>query len=630
MQKNFEECANEIKVMLDEIKEQNRDSEFDIEENDNYTDFEGMTTRLRCGSYFCTNSGVKFHNGAEWKIVCLHPISIKRKFKNIEDNKEKLELEFRTTSGMNTIIVDRETISSKTSITKLAAYGINATSENAKLLVSYLSILEHKNQKTIEVSNSITHLGWVKGFGFSPYVENLVFDGEEKFKKIFNACRENGDFQKWIDIVKKVRSEKTEIRYLISASFSSVLLEPFGMLPFFLHSWCKTGKGKTVALMLAASVWANPKIGEYITTFNSTATGQEMTASFLNNLPMCIDELEIQNSFGNTEHDNSIYYLTEGTGRTRGAKNGGLQKQNTWCNCFITTGENPITNDSSKSGALNRIIEFEYKNNIYSNPLELFNIIRENYGFAGKKFIEYLSNEQNIVRIKNLKKNFYNELLKNDVTEKQAGALSLLLAVDVVINDLFFQDNNCLTIAETLEIAKTNADIDQNNQILEYVYQIVERNPNKFKTNNYGEYSNECWGFSEDGYIYILKSVFDEILKKKGFHSETFLSWANKQNLLRYNDEKRLSLQKRIGRTNKKVRYIALIENADRQTTNSLDNEDMEVLKAKLERAEQIIKEHRKIWDRIAPAATAYCKKPCVETADLFFKAVYNVDRKKN
>ena len=33
----------------------------------------------------------------------------------------------------------------------------------------------------------------------------------------------------------------------------------------------------TVSLMLAASVWGNPAVGEYINTFNSTSVGQEQS-----------------------------------------------------------------------------------------------------------------------------------------------------------------------------------------------------------------------------------------------------------------------------------------------------------------------------------------------------------------
>ena len=71
------------------------------------------------------------------------------------------------------------------------------------------------------------------------------------------------------------------------------MVRPMCALPFFVHLWGGTEVGKTVGLMLAASVWANPEVGRYIHTFNSTAVGREKSAAFVNSLPLILDELQI-------------------------------------------------------------------------------------------------------------------------------------------------------------------------------------------------------------------------------------------------------------------------------------------------------------------------------------------------
>ena len=131
----------------------------------------------------------------------------------------------------------------------------------------------------------------------------------------------------------------------MASSFASALLEPLGLLPFFVHLWGTTECGKTVALMLAASVWANPKMGEFIHSFNSTTVAQELSATFVNSLPLILDELQIIKD--RRDFDNTIYKLTEGIGKNRGTKTGGLQKTGTWQNCILTSGEMPISNPSS-------------------------------------------------------------------------------------------------------------------------------------------------------------------------------------------------------------------------------------------------------------------------------------------
>ena len=152
-------------------------------------------------------------------------------------------------------------------------------------------------------------MGWVGQHGFSPYVDDLAFDGENNFKHIFDAVKSDGFYSEWLNAMKKLRAEKSAGRLFLAASFASVILEPCGLLPFFLHAWGGTEVGKTVGLMIATSVWACPKMGEYITTFNSTLVGQEMTATFLNSLPMCVDELQIQSSAGIKDFDKIIYQI---------------------------------------------------------------------------------------------------------------------------------------------------------------------------------------------------------------------------------------------------------------------------------------------------------------------------------
>lgn len=106
--------------------------------------------------------------------------------------------------------------------------------------------------------------------------------------------------------------------------------------------------------MLAASVWGDPAIGEYIQTFNGTVVGHEKTAAFLNNLPLILDELQLsRDGRGNLNFD--VYKLAQGVGRTRGNRNGGVDMTPRWSNCIITSGESPIVDQQcGAAGAVNR------------------------------------------------------------------------------------------------------------------------------------------------------------------------------------------------------------------------------------------------------------------------------------
>ena len=495
----------------------------------NSTQFDGQEMELFSGEYVCDETGVFVHDkfGYEQNI-CRHPIMPIQRLCNVDSGEERLKLAYKKGKLWRSIVVEKSALASSSGILQLAANGIMVNSENAKQLSTYILEMEQLNYDLIPEQKSVGRLGWISDHGFSPYVDDLVFDGETNFKHIFGAVKSSGSREAWVNVMRNLRSEKSPGRLFLAASFASVILEPCGLLPFFLHAWGGTETGKTVGLMIAASVWACPKMGEFCTTFNSTLVGQEMTAAFLNSLPMCIDELQIQSSSGIRDFDRIIYQLTEGVGRTRGAKTGGLQKLNTWKNCIITNGEHPISNSSSGGGAVNRVIEFECDEKVYSDLVGICAVISSNYGFAGREFVEFLQQDGMFDAVNAIQKEYYRELLKSDSTDKQAASASAILAADAIATELIFKDGNNLTVADLEKIMTKKAEVNVNQRALEFVYELAERNPNRFKANEFGDYQGEVWGKKEDDCIYFIKSVFDREMANAGFNSTAFLAWAKR------------------------------------------------------------------------------------------------------
>lgn len=507
---------------------------------DNATQFDGQEIELFSGQYVCDEYGVSMTDkyGYEQNI-CRHPIMPIQRLCNVDSGEERLKLAYKKGKLWRSIVVEKSVLASSSGILQLAANGIMVNSENAKPLSTYLLEMEQLNYDLIPEQKSVGRLGWISDHGFSPYVDDLVFDGETNFKHIFNAVKPEGSRNAWLYAMQDLRKEKSPGRLFLAASFASAILEPCGLLPFFLHAWGGTETGKTVGLMIAASVWACPKLGEYVTTFNSTLVGQEMTASFLNSLPMCIDELQIQSSSGIRDFDRIIYQLTEGVGRTRGAKTGGLQKMNTWKNCIITNGEHPISNANSGGGAINRVIEFECDEKVYSDLVGICAVIQSNYGFAGREFVEYLQTDGAFDRVNALQKEYYRALLRSDSTDKQAASASAILAADHIATELIFKDGNNLTVADLEKIMAKKKEVNVNNRALEFIYELVERNPNRFKANEFGDYQGEVWGKQEVDCIYIIKSVFDREMGNGGFNSTAFLAWAKRNDIIITDNGKR-------------------------------------------------------------------------------------------
>lgn len=540
---------------------------------DNATQFDGQEIELFSGQYICDEYGVSMTDKYGYEqTVCRHPIMPVERLVNIDSGEERLKLAYKKGRVWRSIIVEKSVIASSSSILQLAANGIMVNSENAKALSTYILEMEQLNYELIPEQKSVGRLGWIGEHGFSPFVDDLVFDGETNFKHIFNAVKSEGSRNAWLYAMQDLRKEKSPGRLFLAASFASAILEPCGLLPFFLHAWGGTETGKTVGLMIAASVWACPKMGEFCTTFNSTLVGQEMTASFLNSLPMCIDELQIQSSSGIRDFDRIIYQLTEGVGRTRGAKTGGLQKMNTWKNCIITNGEHPISNANSGGGAVNRVIEFECDEKVYSDLVGICAVIQSNYGFAGREFVEYLQTDGAFDRVNALQKEYYRELLKSDSTDKQAASASAILAADHIATELIFKDGNNLTVADLEKIMAKKKEVNVNNRALEFIYELVERNPNRFKANEFGDYQGEVWGKSEETCIYIIKSVFDREMGNGGFNSTAFLAWAKRNDIIITDNGKRT---KKARITGSATNCVCIKKNLNEFETAQFEEMDM-------------------------------------------------------
>lgn len=517
----------------------------------NSTEFTDQPMELNSGSYFCNDSGISIDDDRDFNVeVCNHPIMPIQRLVNIDDNTEKLKIAYRKGSYWREIIVDKEILASSNKILALAKYGIAVNSENSKYLVKFFTDIENLNFDVIQELKSVGRLGWVAKDRFSPYVDDLVFDGNENFKNFFQSVHAQGKYKTWVDLCKNIRkSPKSKIaRIMLAASFASVLVEVCDCLPFFVHLWGGTEAGKTVGLMLAASVWANPSIGDYIHTFNSTSVAQELSASFVNSLPLIIDELQIVKDKKN--FDNMIYLLSEGVGRARGQKTGGLQKVGTWRNCIITNGEFPISSSASGAGAVNRIIEIGCDDvKIFDEPIEVVNIIKRNFGGAGRLFIGYLQMDDVQDEVRDRQKELYKELICNsDTTEKQAISASLILLADEIIERIIFEDCIRLTKDDIQPYLSTKAQVNQNERCLDFIYDYIAVNSNKFYNNHSErEYNGEIWGELDNDYVYIIKTIFDKILTDNGYNSRAFLTWANNKLLLETDtDRSRFSKKKRI------------------------------------------------------------------------------------
>ena len=275
---------------------------------------------------------------------------------------------------------------------------------------------------------------------------------------------------------------------MMASSFASPLVKIFQINPFVVHLWGKSGNGKTVAQMICASIWGNPSKGKLLSSLDSTKVASERLCNFLRNIPLILDELQItKTKYKN--YDTLIYELTEGKGRDRGTVDGGITEVTEWDNIIIISGEEPITSTSSKEGVKNRVIEIEENEIIVENGNKVVNTILNNYGFAGKKFIEIIQNKENIFEEY---KDIVENLKKGKNSAKQINAIATILLADKIVSKLIFKDEP-ITLEEAQDYF--TKDIDEADRYINLIIDIANANINNFYDNSSNfPPSGQVWG----------------------------------------------------------------------------------------------------------------------------------------
>ena len=464
-------------------------------------------------------------NGASDELisVCPCPLVISRRFENIDDGTQKVEIKFLNHNQWKSIIAPRSHVFNRTSIIKYADSGLPVSSGNASDIVKYLSDYESTNDKCIPFVKSISRIGWI-GREFFPYKvkDEIVFETEYKeASNLVGSTDECGSFDVWKEHANILKNNPFG-RFILASSFASVLLEILNHRVFFVHIWHDSKSGKTAAIKMAISVWGNPT--KLMGSFNATSVGLERMAGILKHLPFAIDELQVLNS-KRLSVENIIYSLGNGFGRLRGAKEGGIQETASWRNNILTSGEQPMSKESSNDGVLTRVLE------LYGKPVDstdtahkLHLVSENNYGFAGRVFLEYLINT--VLKIKGkISRDF--EKLGEKIKSQQAENCDNTHLDNIAIVCLGDYYSGISVFKESEKEAWSGA-INLGTQILQNCKELQKANTidrawdfvTGWITSNKNRFlpdSTPCYGKIEQDAVYIIPNILRQALEENGF-----------------------------------------------------------------------------------------------------------------
>lgn len=503
------------------------------------TKFTDQPLELVCGEWTANDLGVRAvhydKNAMPMPVVaCSHPILPVEILKNVDTAQERITLAYFKSATWQTITVDRSVCANANKIVDtLSQFGIEVTSDNAKNMVRYISECVGLNPLTLNPKKSINRLGWV-GSSFTPYAEDIRYEGDMDYEVIFRNVKEAGSFEAWKDLCAGLR-QNIPLRMMMAASFASVLLEPLKILPFVLHVWGTTGTCKTVALMVAMSIWGNPKMGGLVKTMNMTKNAIMRNASFLCSIPFAGDELQTIKDKWQGNFDQLIYQITEGVDRGRARAYGGVEETRTWKNSFLFTGEEPITKANSGGGSKNRVIEIAIDGPLVDDGHHVSNVVQENYGFAGRKFVEYLQ-EQEAEKVVERYRAIFDELCRLDTTDKQAMAMACILLADEIAVKLFFTEEQALRVEQVKQYLQSAYEVDVAERAYQSVLNWAAKNPVRFEDPKAPDSTNkgEVWGKIDGELLIINRDVLLEYLDQGGFdYTAVSRKWNDKGYLKR-------------------------------------------------------------------------------------------------
>lgn len=323
--------------------------------------------------------------------ICNQVPYITKTFKDIETNNYYYILSWKYDGVEHHEIIPASYLAIKRELVTLSNKSFGVTDNNARDLIKYFDLYREINK--IPIEKLTKKIGRIKGSFIHPLKTNNIIimplnEGEKQLLDSFQCKNQTND---WIDKVFSLIQKHPKALLMVIASFASVLLSELKVEPFIVDLSGETSNGKTTLLKVCASVWGT---SDLVSEWNITKVSLERKAAFLNSFPVILDDSRkaIENDL-----KNNIYLFSGGREKGRGSLFGS-QKENTWSNILLSTGEvslNDYTNNLG--GAAARIISLnglpfsEITGDFFS---ELHMAIDQNYGAIGLEFINQLEKKE--------------------------------------------------------------------------------------------------------------------------------------------------------------------------------------------------------------------------------------------
>ncbi|MDR3562100.1 MAG: DUF927 domain-containing protein [Negativicutes bacterium] len=487
----------------------------------------GYPVTMPTGYHFDEQGQV--HNSTKAELVAFQPIGIASQFvnRNGEMFDELVFQKQRAAANFSRILVQPHILASMNRILDLANLGVLVDSSKSSQLVSFLTRFKKANAENIKTVPFTSRLGWQDDGSFFPGLSAHRFISEGGMVDETDSYHPQGSVEEWMMLAEPAK-QNPGARLALAASFAAPLLKMVPCRTYILHLWGPTQGGKTAAQVLAASVWMNPE--KAMVSFNSTKVGLEKHLSHFANVPVVIDERQIMGD-NQALLDMLIYMMAEEQGKTRGTRTGGIKRGDRWRTIVMTSGEHPLSAQSSAGGTNTRALEPYFTQVIQDTQYaaHLHGACAKTFGTAGPAFLrQVLDNQQALMD--NIA--YWTKFLRDqNLNPAHINFLATLAAADCLSSIFLWQKEEDEAWAETtkfldswiaaLQVTEKTGELHRVRAFVEGWLVQCQRHFSETWVQGLGEpgvLGDRYGWYLNDGNVGIVPNAFQKALQNNGFH----------------------------------------------------------------------------------------------------------------
>ncbi|MEU1805865.1 DUF927 domain-containing protein [Streptomyces sp. NPDC019937] len=347
--------------------------------------------------YRVTGMGVEVlsPNGENWTRVTFAPLAVTATFEDPEgDQYVELSWVDRSLGRPRRIsrIVSRETAKrGRKLIETLGSAGLPAVEGDARAVEKWLAEFEAGNVGRIPSEQLARWLGWQDDGTFvaSPEDGIKVDVPFEEQRGPARAHARKGTLDGWKETAARLAGFPVP-RVAVAAAFAAPLLKPLGLNSFTLDISSRSTKGKTTALQVALSVWADPsEHASAMSNWRTTLYAIEKRLNLVRGIVTVFDETMAVTD--DTLIDEVLYQLPMNHGKARSG--GAFGNMLPWETILLSSGERPALSFTTSQGAAARILGTTiapFGDGGGAAAAAARDGVLANHGHAGPEFIRYI------------------------------------------------------------------------------------------------------------------------------------------------------------------------------------------------------------------------------------------------